>query len=85
MGSDSAFSEPFYKEVPHNSKGKIDIPVGTKVKLQGRHCIVAKAEFADCLRCVLHGMEHFDRCSMMACQNNERDDGIEVYFKEIVE
>ena len=86
MGSDSAFGEPFYKGVvPRNSKGQIDLPVGTKVKLQGKHCIVEKAWFADCLSCVLHGIEHFGRCSIMACQNSEREDGIEVYFKEIEE
>ena len=85
MGSDSAFGEPCYKDIPHNRKGKIDLPVGTKVKLQGRHCVVEKAEFEDCIRCVLHGVEKFGKCSVIACQNSEREDGIEVYFKEIKE
>ena len=51
MGSDSAFGEPFYKEVPRNEQGQIDLPVGTKVKLRGKHCVVRRR--LDCQMCAI--------------------------------
>ena len=80
MGSDSAFGEPFYKDVPRNEQGQIDLPVGTKVKLRGKHCVVT--EGWHCHRCVLHGAS-VAFCNPLACINMERADNKDVHFEDI--
>jgi len=93
MGSDSAFGEEFYKDVPRTMDGMIDLPIGTKVKLLGKHCIVEKSPWVDCCDgCILFekhisGIAKQIRsgCDKLACQGKERSDGIEVYFKRMEE
>lgn len=82
-----------YKEVPYNEKRQIDLPVGTKVKLQGKHCIVAPipygirnlCTFACSSRCAMKGLGSFSMCCKVACTSEERCDEQEVYFVEIEE
>ena len=61
----------------------IDLPIGEKIKLEGKHCIVT--EGLDCFECVLktdNGMAH-PKCWKLACGSVERADGNAVYFKEV--
>ena len=83
MGSDSAFGEEFYNDVPYNEDGKIELPIGTRVKLKGKHCIVVSGE--PCYNCILHvdglltGL-----CTRVACTPEERADCRYAQFEEIV-
>jgi hypothetical protein len=82
-----------YKEVPRNENGQIDLPVGTKVKLQGKHCVVALipygirnlCTYACSSRCAMKGFGSYAVCCKVACVSEERCDEQEVYFKEIEE
>ena len=82
MGSDSVFGEPFYKEVPCNKQGQIDLPVGTKVKLKGKHCVVT--EGWECHKCALY-RGSMTSCNPLACLETERADNKCVHFEEIEE
>ena len=71
---------------------KIDLPVGTKVKLQGKHCVVERTDSACDLKliacrqlCVIRLMNNYAECDKLACIAQERKDQQEVYFKEIKE
>lgn len=74
-------------DVPRNSEGQIDLPVGTKVKLQGKHCVVTKHDYLLfyelCKYCSLNGRDNTPKCVKIACQECEREDGAQIYFKEI--
>lgn len=82
-----------HKDALCNENGQIDLPVGTKVKLQGNHCIVATipygirnlCTFACNSRCAMKGFGSFAMCCKVACTSEERCDEQEVYFKEIKE
>ena len=70
------------KEVPRNKQGQIDLPIGTKVKLKGKHCVVTEGWY--CYMCVLHG-DSVAFCNPLACINVERADNKDVCFEEIEE
>ena len=67
----------------------IDLPVGTKVKLGGKHCIVTPIEededkdYLCNTRCAL-SQKHFKCCGQVSCLACDRSDKKEIYFKEIV-
>lgn len=62
----------------------IELPIGTRVKTEGRHGIVEKAS-SGCDECLLFYISNDKICNSFQCLGEEREDRLEVIVREIVE